>query len=95
VGTGGFKGRPDAAGDVETGYSIVQSFQRRGYATEAVGGLVGWALGHADVRRVIAHTFPHLAGSIGVLTKLGFERVDEQPSEEGTVRYALRRPASS
>ncbi len=92
LGTGGFKGRPDGTGDVECGYSIVRSFQRQGFAAEAVGALAGWAFSHADVRRVIAHTYPHLAGSIGVLRKLGFTQVDEPVVEEGTIRFALPRP---
>lgn len=88
VGTGGFKGRPDAEGTVETGYSIVQSYQRQGYATEAVDGLVAWAFRQEGVRRVIAHTYPHLTASIGVLGKLGFT-LTEGAAEPGTVRYEL------
>ncbi len=93
VGTCGFKGRPDGAGDVETGYSIVQPFQRRGFASEAVGSLIDWAFGYADVRRVIAHTYPDHAASIGVLRKLGFVQVDEPVIEKDTIRFALPRPA--
>ena len=43
VGICGFKGRPDDMGSVEIAYSILGRFQRRGYASEAVGRLVGWA----------------------------------------------------
>ena len=31
----GFKGRPDESGSVEIGYSILDCYQRRGFATEA------------------------------------------------------------
>ncbi len=92
VGTCGFKGRPDGAGDVETGYSIVRSFQRQGFASEAVGGLLAWAFEHPDVRRVVAHTYPDHVASIGVLHRLGFTRVDEPQTEPGTIRFALARP---
>src|SRR5438270_659030 len=39
VGQGGYAGVP-AGGSVEVGYSIVESCQRRGYATEAVSALI-------------------------------------------------------
>jgi len=91
VGNIGFKGAPDAAGTVEIGYSILPEHQRRGYATEAVRGLVAWAFSHPNVRRVIAETFPDLAASILVLERNGFSRVDEPPSEPGAIRFERRR----
>lgn len=86
VGAGGFKGRPDQDGTVETGYSVVADFQRQGFACEAVGALCEWAFRQQGVTRVIAHTYPHLVASIGVLNKLGF-RLVEGSHEEGTIRY--------
>lgn len=84
VGNGGFKGEP-CGGTVEVGYSIVPEFQRRGYATEATGALVEWALGHDTVNRVIAETLPELAASKAVLRKLGF-----QPAEDASAPGVLR-----
>jgi RimJ/RimL family protein N-acetyltransferase len=88
VGTGGYVGPPED-GTVEIGYSVVPSWQRRGIATEASRALVdaAWERG---ARRVIAHTLPHLAPSIGVLERLGFAR-DGEP-EPGVLRFALERP---
>src|SRR5262245_3514955 len=40
VGTAGYKGPVDKDGMVEIGYGIVAEHQRRGYASEAVVGLV-------------------------------------------------------
>ena len=40
VGNGGYKGPPDAAGEVEIGYSIIPEEHRRGYASGAVNLLV-------------------------------------------------------
>jgi [ribosomal protein S5]-alanine N-acetyltransferase len=40
VGSIGFAGRPDGDGVVECGYSLLPKFQRKGYATEAMGGLI-------------------------------------------------------
>ena len=86
----GFKGRPDVRGSVEIGYSILSRFQRRGYATEAVVRLVGWAFSHYNVNEVCAETLPHLTQSIRVLEKNGIMR-DGKESEAGVIRYAIKR----
>ncbi len=92
VGICGFKGRPDRAGSVEIGYSILQQFRGRGFATEAVARLVEWAFGHPAVQQVCAETFPHLVASIRVLKKNGFH-LTGPGSEHGVVRYARDRVA--
>jgi RimJ/RimL family protein N-acetyltransferase len=89
VGTGGYKG-PPLDGTVEIGYSVVSDQQRRGYATEAVNGLVRHAFRSPEVARVIAHTLPDLVASIGVLKKTGFRFVGPG-AEEGTICFELRR----
>jgi len=90
VGICGFKGRPDASGTVEIGYSILADYQRRGFASEAVAALVGWAFSQHNVKEVCAETLPHLVQSIGVLKKNGFEFTGAG-SEAGVVRYAVKR----
>ena len=92
IGNGGFKGKPSADGTVEVGFSVIESYQRQGLATEAVSALLGWAFIHPEVSRVIAHTMPDLAPSIRVLVKIGF-RFTGKGSEEGSVRYELLREA--
>jgi [ribosomal protein S5]-alanine N-acetyltransferase len=69
VGNGGFKGKPAEDGTVEIGYSILEQFQRSGYASEAVSRLVKWAFSHPAVSRVTAETYPLLKPSIGVMEK--------------------------
>jgi ribosomal-protein-alanine N-acetyltransferase len=86
----GFKGRPDDRGSVEIGYSILDCFQTRGLATEAVATLVGWAFSHFNVKEISAETFPHLRKSIRVLEKNGFSLAGAG-SESGVVRYTLQR----
>lgn len=81
------------SGVVEIGYGIVGEFQRRGYATEAAAGLVGWAHAHPEVRMVAAHTLPELTASIRVLEKNGFVRRGI-PAEEGAIRFEMDLPAS-
>lgn len=90
VGAGGYKGPPDGTGTVEIGYSVVESVQRQGYATEAAAGLVAAAFADPRVRRVAAETLPHLEPSLGVMRKLGLQPADD-PSEPGVVRYAIDR----
>ena len=90
VGICGFKGRPDESGSVEISYSVVDSFQQQGFATEAVARLVGWAFSHHNVFEVCAETFPYLSQSIRVLKKNGFE-LTGPGSETGVVRYAVKR----
>jgi len=96
VGAGGFKGPPDADGLVEIGYSIVPERHRRGYATEAVRGLLTFAFADARVRTVIGQTLATLPASIGVLEKAGFRFTGagndpHAPDGEQVIRYAIAR----
>ncbi len=77
IGNGGYKGPPSADGAVEVGYGIVSDQRRRGYASEAVRGLLAHAFASPGVRRVIAETLPELTASIGVLRKCGFRFIGE------------------
>lgn len=90
IGNGGFKGKPTSDGIAEVGYSVLEEFQRQGYATEATRGLVAWAFEHPEVSTVIAETFPILTGSIRVMEKNGFTFTGDG-SEEGVIRYAVSR----
>jgi uncharacterized damage-inducible protein DinB len=86
----GFKGRPNAEGTVEIGYSVLAEYQRQGIASEAAAGLVEQAFRAGDVRRVIAETLPALTGSIRVLERNGFRLIGEG-SEPGVIRFELTR----
>jgi ribosomal-protein-alanine N-acetyltransferase len=74
VGDAGFLGPPGEDGIVEVGYSVLPDRRRRGYATEAVAALVGWAFARDEVREVIARCDPDNVGSIRVLEVTGFRR---------------------
>lgn len=90
IGGCGFKGAPDENGLVETGYGIMESFHRKGYATEALEGLLKWAFGHPETNTVIAETTTGNYASLGVLLKKGFRFVGPG-CEEGTIKYEITR----
>lgn len=86
---GGF---PSPGGDVEIGYSVVVSEQRRGYASEAAQTLVDWLLHLPQIHSVSAQAFETAPGSIKVMQRCGMRCVGagDQP---GTVRYRRWRGA--
>jgi RimJ/RimL family protein N-acetyltransferase len=94
VGSGGIASSPDP-GTVFIGYSVLDEFQCRGYATEAVRHIVAAAFALPGVRRIMATTYPELVASIRVLEKTGFVSAGETPTgegfEEGTIAYVLEK----
>lgn len=92
IGSCGFKGPPDGDGVAEVGYGVVPSHQRRGYASEATRAIVAWAFSRG-VKRIIAHTLPHLEPSLGVMRKVGmtFESRFVDPTDGEVVRYGVDR----
>jgi RimJ/RimL family protein N-acetyltransferase len=89
VGSAGYKG-PPVNGMVEVGYGVVANQRQKGYASEAVGGLLSHAFLRADVERVIAETYPSLVGSIGVLRNCGFRSIPGG-SEPEVIRFEITR----
>ncbi|ANX11750.1 GNAT family N-acetyltransferase [Fictibacillus arsenicus] len=73
IGDTGFKGKP-VDQTVEIGYGIIPSAQGRGYATEAVNGIIDRALSTNLVSNVVAECLDDNIASVKVLEKLGFER---------------------
>jgi RimJ/RimL family protein N-acetyltransferase len=72
VGIAGFKGAPNALGDVEIGYAIIEPRQRKGYASAAVELLVQFAFAAPRVTAVRAETLLDGIASQGVLRRAGF-----------------------
>ena len=91
IGNGGFKGKPSADSTVEIGYSILERFQRRGYASEVVRALITWAFEHPEVKRVTAKTLPELTPSLRALEKSGFRYAGSgSEGELSGMRYCVR-----
>jgi RimJ/RimL family protein N-acetyltransferase len=84
VGFGGYKG-PPTDGEVEIGYSVAPSHQRRGHATAAAQLLIDQARA-AGVTRVCAYTLPEANASTRVLTRCGLTMTEVvEDAEEGYV----------
>lgn len=94
VGTCGFKGPPDANGQVEVGYSVIAPRRRRGYASGAVALLVEKAFADPRTTAILGETLADGAASEGVLRRCGFEfvgtRTDDQDGK--VMRFERRRP---
>jgi ribosomal-protein-alanine N-acetyltransferase len=80
VGSVVFHGKP-GDGIAEIAYGVEESSQGQGYATEAVGACVEWALGQSDVHAVRAATFPWHRPSLRVIEKVGMVRIGVRDHE--------------
>lgn len=86
VGNIGFHGKPGsnalgAPDAVELGYSVQPEFRRRGFAEEAVRGMMGWARARS-IRRFVLSVSPTNAPSLALAAKLGFREVTRVVDEE-------------
>jgi ribosomal-protein-alanine N-acetyltransferase len=88
IGSIGFKGPPNAAGEVEIGYSVLPQYQGTGYATEMASAVIGWAGASGRVWAVLAQTTADNLGSRRVLAKLGFVAAGAG-EEPGSTLYRL------
>ena len=86
IGSGGFKNAPDDSGVAEIGYEIATEYMNRGYATEAVRGMLARAFSDERVKAVVAHTLPETNASNRVLQKVGMRFVGEfEDPQDGRV----------
>jgi RimJ/RimL family protein N-acetyltransferase len=76
--------------ETEIGYGILPSWQRQGFAPEAVAAMLPWLAAQREIRAFVAQTFPRLRGSIRVLEKCGFELAGAG-LEEGTILFRRSR----
>ncbi len=74
-GTAGFKGKPNAQGEIEIGYGIDKTYRRQGYTYEAARALVDWGMAQSGVRVITAECLDNNLGSVRVLEKLGMTRL--------------------
>lgn len=86
VGDAGFHGPPQEQ-RIELGYAVLPQFRRQGYATEASGALVEWALAQPEISEVVARCAADNPGSIATLERNGFQRTGE---DRGTIHWLRR-----
>jgi [ribosomal protein S5]-alanine N-acetyltransferase len=67
-----FIGPPDEQGEIEIGYGTYDAFQKNGYMTESVGGMIEWAKTRPDIKAIIASTDQANVASWAVLERNGF-----------------------
>lgn len=87
VGIAALIGRPDEDGDVELAFGLLPEFRGRGYASETVRSLVGWAFANG-AKRVVVHLDAEDMGAAQALAKNGFADIGERPYP-GVARWAL------
>jgi RimJ/RimL family protein N-acetyltransferase len=75
-----FVGEPDENGQIEIGYGIYNEFRKKGFMTEAVGGMIKWAEKQQNIRSIIASTEKSNIDSFSILKKNKFEKVGETDS---------------
>ena len=86
VGRIGFHGEPGinalgTPGAVELGYTVEPEFRRRGFAEEAIHGMMAWAWARS-VSRFMVSIGPANVPSLTLAAKLGFTQVAEVIDEE-------------
>lgn len=88
VGYVGFHTRPNppylqplVADAVELGYTVFEPCRARGFATEAVIGLIGWAHRTAGIDNFVVSIAPDNEPSRAIAARLGFRRVGEHTDE--------------
>ena len=74
IGLAGFKGTPSSQGIAEVGYSTCPAYRNRGYMTEAVRALIGWAFQQPRCKTIFADTDVGNVASQRVLEKSGLRR---------------------
>lgn len=87
VGLIGFHGRPDGGGRAEIGYEVFEPYRRRGYAREAVVGLLEWAARRHGVRRFVAAIAPDNEPSMRLALGLGFRQTGAQVDDEDGLEF--------
>ncbi len=70
-------GEPNSSGEIEIGYGTYEEFQNKGYMTEVVSGIIGWAKTQPNVKSLIASTEKTNVASFKVLERNMFLKIDE------------------
>ncbi|MFZ1702739.1 MAG: GNAT family N-acetyltransferase [Saprospiraceae bacterium] len=72
-----FVGGVNSVGEIEIGYGTYEEFQKKGFMTEAVGGMIAWAKSQPKIFSIIASTEKENIGSFTILLKNHFLKIGE------------------
>ena len=75
-----FVGEPNSEGEIEIGYGTYEDFQNKGYMTEAVGGMIRWAMQQPGVKSIYAATEKDNIASYSVLQNNHFIQLEATES---------------
>lgn len=81
VGVVGHYGMPTPDGWVTVGYGICPHDEGRGFASEALSGMIAWGRAYGQLRGWRATTFERHHASVRVLEKNGFSRTCVSPDD--------------
>lgn len=70
-------GEPNSDGEIEIGYGTYEEFQKKGFMTEAVGGMITWAKSQPRILSIVASTEKGNIGSFTILLKNNFVKIGE------------------
>ena len=94
IGVVAYKG-PPRQGRVDIGYSVLEAFQRRGYASEGAIELIARAFDDPAVDRVVSETLDGLTPSIRVIEKCGMRfvgrTIGHDPGDPEVLQYEVTR----
>lgn len=85
IGDVAFDGPPDAAGAVSVGCAISEDARMQGYATEALGALLGWAREQPGLTCVLADTTCSDLAAQRLLERVGMHRI----GQDGELLYYM------
>ena len=74
-------GEPNSIGEIEIGYGTYEEFQKKGFMTEAVGGMIKWAKSQPKVFSIVASTDKDNIASYTILKKNNFLMVSESETK--------------
>lgn len=94
IGDVAFYGPPDDLGEASIVFGIVPSERGRGYATEAVRRLVGWALEQPEIRCLRVEMDPANHAGAHVATAAGMVHTGDHDGRRHFEIRADRRPAA-
>ncbi len=74
-------GEPNADGEIEIGYGTYDEFQKRGFMTVALSGIIEWAKTQPKIKSIVASTDKTNIASFRDLEKNSFIKIDIEKLE--------------